>query len=938
MGGRQPLEPRKLPPAISDVPFVPATCRHSERTVAVAAAILSLCQPPDPWPYTFTGGLQPLDNHNLSAVFESVPVNNPPFSPVTDIIDPWYGDPPLPTLPSKLVPIAAPPAADNPPFGLLETIVDPWLGDPPSPTLPKKLVPIPPPAAQVPYSNQATLIAVVASWQSPDPLPTLIIKLPPSISTTVPAPAVHPSRLPVTNVEVATWQPPDPLPTLSGKLSPGIPGQSVDNPPFAHEGRSNWLPPILALAWQPPDPLPTLNGKVPLVTEGPPPVVYQGRRVWVNPILAAWQPPDPLPTLPVKLIPPGPSAPAIHPGRLPQTVSEVLAWQPPDPLPTLAGKVTPPSESPPQAVHPGRRPTTAAILVSAWQPPDPLPTLNVKLVQPFVPPSAFLPSRRFDVSLLFTWQPPDPLPTLAPKLAPSLLDVPVNNPPFSPVVDIVDPWFGDPLAPTLPRKLIPVTAAPSADNPPFGLLETIVEPWISDQPLPTLQKKFVQPFVPPSAYNPHVDTWSVAVAVWNIPPPPQPALPIRSADIPGWSVDNPPGVEPIDILYIDPPYVPILPIRSAPIPGWSVDNPPGSVLAEGYAIDPPYYPILPRNLPPSITTNVPPNAVHPGRLQVRITEALTWQPPDPLPTLPEKVVQPGAAFVVNNPTPNADQLVNLTEVLATWNPDVVHNYIHRAGQPYDFLKLPASITAVPFVPATAIHHGRLPIANVEVASWQPVDPLPTLSVKLVTSAVRVPYAPAWLPTVLTSWIPPDPLPTLPRNLAPGVPGQSVDNPPFVHRGRLPLSVQVYWTWLPPDPLPTLPVKYTIAIDNPPFVYVGRRVWVPIVRSTWRDVDDPLPILTVKLPPSLSAVRVDNPPFAGGARVPLPVLIGWLPPDPMFIVGRTALPAYQFSILFDPRFWTYPQPRVQVSYGEPRIQVAKDKPKVRVSYVVKPGQG
>src|SRR5229473_4712168 len=102
IGGRQPYEPKRLPPSQLDAPASNPPFRYGG-PVAVLAAIVSIVQP-DPWTYAFAGsggsGRQPYGQNQLNPSLLAVSVDNPPFTtggpiaPKAEIVglhqpDPW---------------------------------------------------------------------------------------------------------------------------------------------------------------------------------------------------------------------------------------------------------------------------------------------------------------------------------------------------------------------------------------------------------------------------------------------------------------------------------------------------------------------------------------------------------------------------------------------------------------------------------------------------------------------------------------------------------------------------------------------------------------------------------------------------------------------------------------------------------------------------------
>jgi hypothetical protein len=136
-------------------------------------------------------------------------------------------------------------------------------------------------------------LAIIAAWQPADPPPQQQRRLNPALL----APAVVAANPPYSitawlSAVIQAWQPSDPLPHQIRKLSPGIPGQSVDQPPFVNEGRNTTATPIVQ-AWQPVDLQPTLPRYLAQVS-----VTYVPYTpTWLSGVLQAWQSPEPQPFL-----------------------------------------------------------------------------------------------------------------------------------------------------------------------------------------------------------------------------------------------------------------------------------------------------------------------------------------------------------------------------------------------------------------------------------------------------------------------------------------------------------------------------------------------------------------------------------------------------------------------------------------------------------------
>jgi hypothetical protein len=846
----------------------------------------------------------------------------------------------------------------------------------------------------------------------------------------------HLGRVAVTAALIASWQPPDPSPFIGGRqpleprhLPPSITAVPVNPPPFETFGRSDIEIAIIA-AWVPPDPSPFIGGRQPLeprklapsISAVPVdnPIPNEDSAVSFQVVLSQWEtyPSDPqfyvflgsqgrlqpyapsrlppsLMTLPVEVDNP--------PFGLLDTIIE--PWLGDAPLPTL------PRSGVILSVSPAISEPWQPIVLASWQPADP-PAQSNRLLPPSitaVPVNNPVPNEDAAVNAqiaIAAWQPPDPPPVQRGPLAPSITAVPVNNPPFThpgrSVVASAIPWTWQPPdpAPQLNQKIV-LGAATSADNPPFGLLETIVDPWLGDPPLPTLAGK-----LPPS----------VSAVPVNNPPPSHPGRSVAEIAIimAAWQPADQPWLKTVllpqgfvaaafqpfannaatltSVLAWQPADpTPTLPIRSAGIPGWSVDDPPGIPGADFIAIDlPPAIPQQPAKLPPSmaaVQVNNPPFS-HPGRSPIAAIEVASWQPPDPLPTLNAKLlfgvqvdnppfglletivdpwidvqppiiapkVFPQGASVSNPAFTHPGRLALLPSIIAAWQPP--------DPLPVQRGPLAPSITAVAVNNPPFSHCGRLPWMPPVVAAWQPPDPPPVqkgplgpslLAVQVSNPPFTHPARTLWFPPLVLSWQPPDPPPVQRGPLSPALTAVQIDNPPI---SLPPKWLQiVVGAWQPPDPLPTLP-RITPPPTAPYAPYT--RPWLPSVVGSWQPPDppatlprnlspgipgqsadpppkkrparpetfalwqdpDPPPVQRGPLNPSITAVRVDNPPFMGGAKLPLAVSISWLPPPPQPPVASTALPAYtlQHPLGIDPRFITLPQPRITITYGPLRIYI------------------
>lgn len=78
-GGAQPYGEPPLTPATEAVPANNPPFANQGRSPAIIALVTAVWQP-DPWVYSFEGGRQPFQSHQLPPSIAGVPVNNPPFT------------------------------------------------------------------------------------------------------------------------------------------------------------------------------------------------------------------------------------------------------------------------------------------------------------------------------------------------------------------------------------------------------------------------------------------------------------------------------------------------------------------------------------------------------------------------------------------------------------------------------------------------------------------------------------------------------------------------------------------------------------------------------------------------------------------------------------------------------------------------------------------
>ena len=316
VGGRQPLARNYLNPALETVPN--PTFSHPTRrpgTREFFGSVLPSWLPDLSRP--FTGGCQPLDNRNLNAALETVP--DPPFAhPMRQddsvefwvIRQSWESEFRLPprqvfSLPQVVV------AVNDPPFGMppgwLTLVVRSWQPPDPQPQrdYPIQLLSVDNPPGQQPGAEW--LAIVQQAWQPGPPAPQRNI---PSQLQSVDDPPRTTNTL--LQQIVRSWQPPDPLPQRE------LPSQilSVDTPPGQQPGAA-WLS-ILQQAWQPGPPLPLrptvcIPLETPAATDDPP---FSSRHETLQLILSWWDPGPWATQYAPKIFESGPSVPVIPPATI----------------------------------------------------------------------------------------------------------------------------------------------------------------------------------------------------------------------------------------------------------------------------------------------------------------------------------------------------------------------------------------------------------------------------------------------------------------------------------------------------------------------------------------------------------------------------------------------------------------------------------------------
>lgn len=486
-------------------------------------------------------------------------------------------------------------------------------------------------------------------------------------------------------------------------------------------------------------------------------------------------------------------------------------------------------------------------------------------------------------AIIRAWQPPDPSPFMGRrqgleprKLPPSISAVPENDPPFGHegsfvgTHPIIWSWHVPGPAPTQRPRYVPLTAVSVADDPPFGdpdrrVALQVVQSWLLATTSSPVVARLPSPGIPgwsvdnPPPVKPKPDlrsAWEVAVAPIVLREP--------SPGLPGWSVDNPPPAKPEQDLR-SAWEVPVTPIEarlmSPGIPGMSVDNPPAIASTQSLQLSAwPAKPVLVQLTLPAVPQEETAAVDSPPIVGGRQDILRGWFQPGPQPTQGRKLPPSVMAVAVNDPPFN--QRNSLSGILLAWQPAAPTPWVVR------YAIQGVAVNDPPFTQ-------RRPLPGI-LAAWQPVPSVPWSSRYLVQElVVTVTYTPlnrAWMGSVLSSWVDAPAPAQRARQLSPGIPGQSVDAPPFTQRTALP---GILAAWQPASPLPWV-ARYIAPSLEVVFTPLNR-VWLGPVLSAWRAVDPPA-TRPRTLPPSITAVAVNDPPF--GSRNPLPnILAAWQPGPP-----------------------------------------------------------
>lgn len=468
-------------------------------------------------------------------------------------------------------------------------------------------------------------------------------------------------------------------------------------------------------------------------------------------ILATWTPPDPLPTLPRNITPQAPAAVAPTVGN---AVFTGFA-----PTVTFGTTLAPTVGS---AVFTGFAPTITvgqygflpplwqSTVLTAWVPPDPLPTLPRRIL-PQAPTSA-APSVGSSVFTGFA-----PTVTAATIVAPSVGSAVFTG--FAPAVTVGQYEFLPPLwqptvlaawqpadpSPTLPRHGIPQTSAalsPATGSITFtGVAPTVTAGATVAPAVGSVAFTGFAPSVTVGQYGFLPPLWQSAVLAAWVQPDPLPTLPRR--------------------------VTPQAPANSAPSVGSAVFTGFAPTVTAGSTAAPAVGSVVLTGAAPTVTVGQ--YGFLPPLWQSTVLAA--WQPPDPLPTLPRRVipqtiagVNPGAGLLTFTGFAPSVSVAGFGIPSPRW----LHAVLTAWQAPDPLPTLPRWVT--PQAPSSAAPA----VGNATFTGFAPVVTAGTTVAPTVGSAVFTGAAPTltvgqygflkplWLSTVLAAWTSPDPLPTLPR--------------------------------------------------------------------------------------------------------------------------------------------------------------------------------
>lgn len=239
------------------------------------------------------------------------------------------------------------------------------------------------------------------------------------------------------------------------------------------------------------------------------------------------------------------------------------------------------------------------------------------------------------------------------------------------------------------------------------------------------------------------------------------------------------------------------------------------------------------------------------------TYSTAWQPPDPLPTIPQRnYIAPLTLTYGSQPPLTMRDLVNRAATRLAWEPPP-----------------PMPVQKGPIAPLTLVYGDNPPVqtgtrdidfySQAYVQAWQPPDPQPQLPNRRYVAPQTLVYGdqpPAFsrvnVNTILRSWVPPDPQPVqLTESFVAFA--YIPDNPPSGIFGQLNTIIRGWWN--PPDPQPwqkgpIAPLTLVYGQQPPP----KRMGELPYAPATW-DVQT-VRQARVSIAPLISVVLA-QPPFS-----------------------------------------------------------------------------
>lgn len=416
----------------------------------------------------FVGGRQPLEQRKLTPPGGPAAPDNPPFTGArvrAEVLIAWAAPAAAVILPHLMVPQAE---AAPPPKRTPEAIFQAWDTKAPAAQRSARLVISGPAPEAPPIIGARVPLPVQVWWIPPPPEPQTAILLNPPIAGPSPeAPPVKGAREPLA-VQVS-WIPPPPASQSTILLKPPIAGPVVG--PIGRTGI-----PAAVMAWWNATPvyitleLPPAPEVVPDAPPGRPGVSQAVLDSWRSEFLANQERPWLAPLIPVAV------ADTVLRRGLPQAVLDSWLARAPDQQerPWLAPLLPAAADTPIP-----RRADLAAVLASWQAVPDLILPARARLIQeppaPQAPPTGL--GGRIPSGTLTWFIPPPPMPQWVRYLDPPISGPAPEAPPLQRPQD--HPWPAEVTFPAQPRRLLVFEGAAAVQPPPPRDLEAVLTSWVT---------------------------------------------------------------------------------------------------------------------------------------------------------------------------------------------------------------------------------------------------------------------------------------------------------------------------------------------------------------------------------------------------------------------------------------------------------------------------